>query len=60
MQPTELTLEDMLADSIVRQLMDRDGVAEDELRGLRRYATARPPMISTGTVVADEPQSFQP
>jgi hypothetical protein len=32
--PNELTLEEMLADPIVRLLMRRDGVAEDDLRAL--------------------------
>lgn len=34
MQELELTLDQMLADPIVRQLMARDGVVEADLRGL--------------------------
>jgi hypothetical protein len=41
MTPYDLTLDEMLADPIVRRLMERDGVAEAEVRGLSDYVRRR-------------------
>lgn len=57
----ELTLDQMLDDPIVRQLMARDGVAEADLRALAarvRPRRATPPARSTG--VWPESRSFDP
>ncbi len=37
----DLTLDEMLKDPIVRRLMERDGVAESEVRGLSDYVRRR-------------------
>lgn len=56
MQEHDLTLEQMLADPIVRQLMARDGVAEADLRGL--VACVRPRRRSDHMRIEPEPRSF--
>lgn len=56
----ELTLDDMLADPIVRQLMDRDGVAEADVRGLAARFRPRPALLSAGfDRLPPEPRSFE-
>lgn len=68
MRPYDLTLDEMLADPMVRQLMDRDGVAEAQVRRLsehvrRRRGPGLGPTSGSGfavryDVVAPEPQNF--
>ncbi|OGN45627.1 MAG: hypothetical protein A2795_10035 [Caulobacterales bacterium RIFCSPHIGHO2_01_FULL_67_30] len=68
MRPYDLTLDEMLADPMVRQLMDRDGVAEAQVRRLsehirRRRGPGLGPTAGSGfavryDVVAPEPQNF--
>jgi hypothetical protein len=41
MAPCDLTLDEILADPIVRRLMERDGVDEAEVRGLSDYVRRR-------------------
>lgn len=41
MTPYDLTLDQMLADPMVRQLMDRDGVGEAQVRGLSDHVRRR-------------------
>ena len=41
MAPYDLTLDEMLADPMVRQLMDRDGVAEAQVRSLSDHVRRR-------------------
>ncbi|GLK50015.1 hypothetical protein GCM10017620_29890 [Brevundimonas intermedia] len=41
MAPCDLTLDEILADPIVRRLMERDGVDEAEVRGLSNYVRRR-------------------
>lgn len=58
MPPVELTLDQMLADPIVRLVMRRDGVKEAEIRALfgrirRCRANAGPPV---GSIVPHTPQ----
>lgn len=59
----DLTLDEMLSDPIVRRLMERDGVAEAEVRGLsayvrrRRGRSVRP---QEPYRVDDEPRVFAP
>lgn len=61
MQQDELTLDEMLADPIVRQLMARDGVAEAELRGLAVHVRGRPlaPEWAVERRVVEEPRSYE-
>ncbi|MFN6980989.1 MAG: hypothetical protein ACK4NU_03595 [Brevundimonas sp.] len=42
MVPYDLTLDEILADPMVRQLMHRDGVAEAQIRGLADHVRRRP------------------
>lgn len=53
MQVTELTLEQMLADPIVRLVMRRDGVEEAELRALASRVRRR-------LGAPNEPQTTEP
>jgi hypothetical protein len=60
MQQAELTLDDMLSDPIVRQLMDRDGVPETVLRDLAARFRSR--LSAEGSALdrrALEPRSFE-
>lgn len=60
MQQAELTLDDMLSDPIVRQLMDRDGVPETALRDLAaRFRSRLPAAGSAFDRVQPEPRSFE-
>jgi hypothetical protein len=57
----DLTLDEMLKDPIVRRLMERDGVAESEVRGLSDYVRRRrvPQNRSpTPERVGEEPRVF--
>lgn len=59
MHGQELTLDQMLDDPIVRQLMARDGVAEADLRALAARVRPRRGTASTGPMRAwPEPRSF--
>ncbi|WP_395945809.1 hypothetical protein [Brevundimonas sp.] len=63
MAPYDLTLDEMLADPMVRQLMDRDGVAEAQVRGLSDHVRRRRgPQFGPRTPgrIAQEPRSFAP
>jgi len=63
MTPYDLTLDEMLADPIVRQLMERDGVAEAQVRGLSDHVRRRRGPtgdLSGSRRVASEPRSFAP
>lgn len=61
MQEYEMTLDQMLDDPIVRQLMARDGVAEADLRALAGNVRRRRPTSPTRSVqVSPEPRSFGP
>jgi hypothetical protein len=60
MQQAELTLDDMLSDPIVRQLMDRDGVPETALRDLAARFRSR--SLGDGPAFhrrEPEPRSFE-
>ncbi|MDO9607275.1 MAG: hypothetical protein Q7J26_02020 [Brevundimonas sp.] len=53
MRPYDLTLDEILADPMVRQLMDRDGVAEAQVRRLSDHVRRRRgPGPSLGSAVA--------
>lgn len=57
----ELTLDQMLDDPIVRQLMARDGVAEADLRALAARVRPRRGSSSAGPIRAwPESRSFDP
>lgn len=59
MQQPEMTLDQMLDDPIVRQLMARDGVAESELRALAASLRPRGAASPAAAVrVGPEPRSF--
>jgi hypothetical protein len=61
MAPIDLTLDEILADPIVRRLMERDGVDEAEVRGLSDYVRRRRgPQISPRDHdrLAEETHSF--
>ena len=64
MAPYDLTLNEMLADPIVRQLMNRDGVGEEQVRDLSQHVRRRRPkvgpQISSDAAwrIAEEPRSF--
>lgn len=61
MHDPELTLDQMLNNPIVRQLMARDGVAEADLRGLAARIRSRRGAMTTDVVrVSPEPRSFRP
>jgi hypothetical protein len=53
MRPTEPTLDEMLADPIVRLLMLRDGVRETDVRGLVERLRHRPAVVSPAPMVAE-------
>lgn len=60
MQTHDMTLDQMLDDPLVRQLMARDGVAESDLRALAaRIRPLRGPSQSSRGV-EPEPRSFDP
>lgn len=58
MQEPDLTLDQMLDDPIVRQLMARDGVVEADLRALA--ARVRPRRGAGLARLEPEPRSFDP
>lgn len=59
MQQPEMTLDQMLDDPIVRQLMARDGVAESELRALAAsLKSRRESSPATAMRIGPEPRSF--
>lgn len=58
MQQPEMTLDQMLDDPIVRQLMARDGVAESELRALAASLRPRRAASPAALRVGPEPRSF--
>lgn len=58
MQQPEMTLDQMLDDPIVRQLMARDGVVEADLRALA--ARVRPRPGAEPRRLQPEPRSFDP
>ncbi len=61
MAPYDLTLDEMLADPIVRRLMERDGVAEADVRGLSDYVRRRrgpQSNLRTPDRIAEEPRAF--
>ena len=63
MTPYDLTLDQMLADPIVRQLMDRDGVSEAQVRGLSAHVRRRRGPTRGQAApdrIAPEPRSFAP
>ena len=63
MAPYDLTLDEILADPMVRQLMHRDGVAEAQVRGLADHVRRRPgPRLGPDAPrnPASEPRSFAP
>ncbi|MBA4806141.1 hypothetical protein [Brevundimonas sp.] len=64
MTPYDLTLDEMLADPMVRQLMDRDGVMEDQIRRLSDHVRRRPGPAAgprgSDLMAAREPRSFAP
>jgi len=59
----DLTLDEMLADPIVRRLMERDGVVEAEVRGLAAYVRRRRNAsfnLKPPSRIAEEPRAFEP
>lgn len=61
MHEHELTLDQMLDDPIVQQLMARDGVAEADLRGLVAHVRRRRGTLANDPMrVRPEPRSFGP
>lgn len=63
MTPYDLTLDQMLADPIVRQLMERDGVGEAQVRGLSDHVRRRrgPGRVAVSPHrLGPEPRSFAP
>ena len=58
MQQPEMTLDQMLDDPIVRQLMARDGVAESELRALAAGLKSRREASPATMLIGPEPRSF--
>lgn len=57
----EMTLDQMLEDPIIRQLMARDGVAEADLRALAANVRSRGQVSPTGSKQAwSEPRTFDP
>ena len=60
MQAHDMTLDQMLDDPLVRQLMDRDGVAESDLRALAARVRPRRDLSQPSRDVGPEPRSFDP
>ncbi|WAC58590.1 hypothetical protein [Brevundimonas sp. SL130] len=59
----DLTLEEMLADPIVRRLMERDGVVEAEVRGLADYVRRRRSAsfnLRSPSRIAEESRALEP
>ena len=60
MQAHDMTLDQMLDDPLVRQLMERDGVAESDLRALAARVRPRRDLSQPSRDVGPEPRSFDP
>jgi hypothetical protein len=60
MQEPDMTLDQMLDDPIVRQLMARDGVVEADLRALAARVRPRDVSLASPSRLEPEPRSFGP